>query len=171
VLPRYPGTRVVLNYRNGEQIDPIEMGALWESGGGPDSDPGDWWLSLPAEVTPGQRQSIPDSDQPPTIYSGKVTNDLTDADGDRVIEVAGLTIRLGKNGLNPAGQRPQTGAPDGTLTIMNSNSNNGTAIVLSDGQIELRADAQTSIVIHSGQITLKTQGVTAKLDASKMDVS
>jgi hypothetical protein len=47
VLPRYPGTRVVVAHRQGRPNDPIDVGALWESGHGPDSEPGDWWLILP----------------------------------------------------------------------------------------------------------------------------
>ena len=58
VLPRYPGTRTLLAFRNGEVDDPVEIGALWESGRGPESEPGDWWLILPAGVTRTRRGSI-----------------------------------------------------------------------------------------------------------------
>jgi hypothetical protein len=169
VLPRYPGTRVLLGFRNGNSYDPVDLGSVWESGTGPDSHAGDWWLSLPAAVDPSNRDSIADSKEPPPGYSDKVTNDLTDADGRRIIQVDGLTIAVGNDGLLSAGTRPDPSTGAGTLTITHSNGKTG--LILGDGRIEMKADDDTSIVIEGGQITLKTQGVTAKLDTSKLDVS
>ncbi|MEK8105538.1 hypothetical protein NKG94_11055 [Micromonospora sp. M12] len=40
ILPRYPGTRVALAYRNGAPDDPVEVGALWPTGHAPVSQPG-----------------------------------------------------------------------------------------------------------------------------------
>jgi hypothetical protein len=168
VLPRYPGTRVLLGFRNGAIYDPVDVGTIWESRTGPDSQAGDWWLSLPAAVDPSNRESIADSTEPPSSYSGKVTNDLTDADGQRIIQVDGLTIAVGSDGLPSAGTRPDPSGGSGTLTVTHSNKK--TALILGDGRIELKADDDTSIVIENGTITLKTNGVTAKLD-SKLDVS
>jgi hypothetical protein len=169
VLPRYPGTRVLLGFRNGNLNDPVDLGTVWESGTGPDSNAGDWWLSLPAAVNQPDRGAIADSDQTPPSYTGKVTNDLTDADGRRIIQVDGLTIAIGNDGLPSAGTRPDPANGAGMLKV--AHSNNKTALTLGDGRIELKADDDTSIVIQSGQITLKTKGVTATLDTSKLDVS
>jgi hypothetical protein len=160
---------VLLDFRNGNTQDPVEVGALWESGTGPDSHAGDWWLSLPAGVNAQDRETIADSNQPPPSYTGKVTNDLTDADGRRIIQVDGLTLNVGNAGLPPAGQRPDPSNGAGMLTVTHSNQE--TALILGDGRIELKADKDTSIVIQSGQITLKTKTATATLDTSKLDVS
>ena len=37
VLPRYPGTRVLLVHRDGDSEDPVDVGALWTRGTAPAS--------------------------------------------------------------------------------------------------------------------------------------
>ena len=105
VLPRYPGTRVAAAFRNGDADDPIDVGALWESGQGPESEPGDWWLILPGDVPRRRRGQHAGRRAAPPEHTGKATNDLIDADGNRVIEVGGLTVRVGRTPA-AAGQRP-----------------------------------------------------------------
>jgi hypothetical protein len=102
VLPRYPGTRVVVTHRDGRSDDAIDVGALWASARGPDSEAGDWWLILPVGFDRAKRESIAD-DAVPTEHTGKVTQDLIDADGNRVIELGELTVRVGRNALATAG--------------------------------------------------------------------
>ena len=173
VLPRYGGTRVVLGHRNGERSDPIDIGALFESGKGPDSQPGDWWLSLPAAVASTQRQSIPDSTDPPSDYTGAVTNDLIDADGNRVVEVASLQINLGTDTLTNAGMRPTKGAQN-TLAI--AHSDGVTSFVLKHGEIDIKVGSSQitvkdgEITISADKVTLKGSGVQAVLE-SDMNVS
>ncbi|ESA32884.1 hypothetical protein N836_24155 [Leptolyngbya sp. Heron Island J] len=140
VLPRYPGTRVALIHRNGQAQDPLEVGALWEMGKGPDSQPGDWWLILPAEV-PSEARGAIDEDAKPKPYEGKVTQDLIDAEGNRIIEVGELTIRVGKDNLQKAGERPkrpEKNEEKNSVTI--EHTKEGSKIVMNpDGSVEITA--------------------------------
>jgi len=116
VLPRYPGTRVAVTHRQTSREEPIDIGAMWKSGQAPDSQAGDWWLSLPSEV-PGNVRSSISGEEPVDRYDGKVTNDLIDADGNRVVEVGSFTLRFHSEGLNKAGERPQAAAESDAVTI------------------------------------------------------
>lgn len=168
VLPRYPGMRILLEHRNGFADDPIDVGALWDAGKGPDSQPGDWWLILPTEVE--QRQTVAESEEP-ELPSGKGTNDLIDADGNRVIELGELTIRVGRNSLRPVGERPKRakddGGDDGAITITHA-----------DGKASLVIKADGTIVIHAakdlrleadGDVKVKARNVEVQVDG-KVDV-
>jgi len=160
VLPRYPGTRLMTIYRQGRSDDPIDVGAVWESGHGPDSHPGDWWLILPVGV-PAQRRQENTSDDAPPEHAGKVSQDLIDADGNRVIEVGQLTIvvlPLAK--LHDAGQRAEHGkhVPGGASIIVKPDG----SIVIKGERIELDAG--------DGDITMKAKNVNVKVTQS-MDVS
>jgi hypothetical protein len=160
VLPRYPGTRVVSVSREGRADDLIDVGAIWESGRGPDSQPGDWWLILPAGV-PAQRRQENASDQAPPEHEGKVSQDLIDADGNRVIEVGQLTIVvLPQAKLRAAGQRPEHGehVPGGASII-----------VKPDGSIAIKAE-RIELDAGEGDITMKARNVNVKVTGS-MDVS
>jgi hypothetical protein len=157
VLPRYPGTRVLVVHRNGEASDPIDAGAVWQAGEGPDSQGGDWWLILPSAVSSQKRDTADDGD---TIeqYKGKASDDLIDADGNRVIEIGSLTIRVGPDALDDAGSRPKKG-DDNALTIAFGKGSD-TSIVLKDGEIHLKAK----------KIVLEAENVTAELSGGAMDV-
>jgi hypothetical protein len=157
VLPRYPGTRVVLAHRQGRQNDPIDIGALWESGHGPDSDPGDWWLILP--VGAENPQTIADSDIP-TEHTGNAVNDLTDKDGHRIIELGELTVRVGSGSLSSAGTRPARAGDEGSITI--EHADGGASIVIKkDG----------SIVIHAAKDLELKSDQDIKLDANNVRVT
>lgn len=140
VLPRYPGTRVMMVHRNGQGSDPVEVGALWESGHGPDSEPGDWWLILPVDIPESQRSNIAEN-ATPEEHTGKVSQDLIDAEGNRIIEVGELTIRVGKESLKNAGERPnrpKRPSVEGSVTI--EHTKEGSKIVMKpDGSIEITA--------------------------------
>jgi hypothetical protein len=160
VLPRYPGMRVVMVHRNGDPDDAVDVGALWESGVGPDAEPGDYWLILPASVAAAQRAAIADDAQPepPT---GPATQDLIDADGNRVIEVGKLTIRIGRNALRSAGERPPVADPpvaieheSGTRILIRDD---GTVVVESASNLELRAKQD---------IRMKAKNVIAEVEES-----
>lgn len=148
VVPRYPGTRVVVTHRGNDRGEPIDIGALWESGQGPDSQPGDWWLGLPAEIPANRRASLAD-DAEPQRPSGKASNDLIDADGNRVIEVGSFTLRFTRDGLHEAGERPAAGTPD-AVTIEHAGG---------DSRIRMNAD---------GSIEITGKGIT--LDAGTGDI-
>jgi hypothetical protein len=134
VLPRYPGTRVLVSHRGGERDDAIDVGALWESGKGPDSQPGDWWLILPIGVPQSERQTLAD-EATPKEHSGTVSQDLIDADGTRIIEAGDFTLRIGRGAMKSAGARPSRGEAD-SITIEHSDA--GSKIVMKkDGTISI----------------------------------
>jgi hypothetical protein len=165
VLPRYPGTRVVLAHRHGRTDDAVDIGAVWESGHGPDSDPGDWWLILPVGVS--DDQSLDDS-AVPEEPNGNAVNDLTDKDGNRVIELGELTVRVGAGSLNPAGSRPARAGDEGSVTI--EHADGGASIVIKkDGTITIHA-AKNLELKSDKDITLDASNVKVKVSGS-MDVS
>jgi hypothetical protein len=169
VLPRYPGTRVLLVHRDGEGDDPVEVGALWALGSGPDAEPGDWWLALPAEVPPGDRAAIPDA-KVPEDYTGKATNDLIDADGNRRIEVGRLVVRVGRDGLTQAGTRPPPAA-DADADVSIEHADGATRIVVrANGEVEIRAARKLSLTVDDGPIELSATSVTVQVDDA-MDVT
>jgi hypothetical protein len=161
VLPRYPGTRVVLVHRHGNSEDPVEVGAVWESGHGPDSKLGDWWLILPAEVAEAARSRIKDTETP-ADPTGKATNDLIDADGNRVIEVGRLTVRVGKDGLHSAGQRPAPGRAADFVAIEHADGVTR-LLVRQDGTIEVHAKKNLELTA-GGDINLKATSVNVQVD-------
>jgi hypothetical protein len=140
VLPRYPGTRVVMVHRNGRFYDPVEIGALWESGHGPDSQPGDWWLILPVGLMPESHRHRLSPNTAPEEHTGKVSQDLIDAEGNRIIEVGELTIRVGKDSLKNAGERPERPADEEKDSVTIEHTKEGSKIVMKpDGSVEITA--------------------------------
>jgi len=168
VLPRYPGTRVVLLHRNGDPTDPVDLGALWESGEGPDSRPGDWWLILPAGIDADRRESIQDSEAEPGTWLGSVTQDLIDADGNRIIHVGELTIRAGE--LQDAGQRTQRAPLQQGITIEHA-TGDARITIDQNGKIVIEAAADLELVSKHGDIKLSAaQGSVDVSVANAMDV-
>ena len=156
VLPRYPGMRVALGHRRALDQDPIDVGAIWDSGTGPDSQPGDWWLSLPVGVEADKRATAADSDTP-AAWSGKASQDLIDADGNRMIELGSLVVRIGRDHLPSAGVRPEPAADPDSITV--EHVDGGSQIVMKqDGSILIKG---TSITIDagSGNVTIKANQV------------
>jgi hypothetical protein len=163
VLPRYPGTRVLLEHRAGDSSDPVDLGALWESGQGPESEAGDYWLSLPVGVATDHRERLDDS-QNAEAHTGKVSHDLIDADGNRVIEVGKLTIRVGADRLGSAGTRPSAGSEPVTIEHEKARitiAQDGTISIESQKDITFKAD---------GDIRLEANSVKVKV-ITTMDVS
>lgn len=159
VLPRYPGTRVLVAYRGGMADDPVDVGAVWESGKGPESMPGDWWLILPIGV-PEQQRSTLAKEKVPEEHTGKVTQDLIDADGNRVIHVGELTICVAaKDKLKDAGQRPDRATHlDGGASI----------VIKSDGSVVIKA--KTISFEAENDINMKAANVKVSVSGT-MDVS
>jgi hypothetical protein len=158
VLPRYPGTRVMLEHRNGDGTDAVDIGALWESGKGPSSEPGDWWLILPVGVPSNKRQTVADKESAPPEHSGKASNDLVDADGNRVITVGELTVRVGKDALTTAGTRPTRASETGSITIEH---------VAGGSSIVMKSDGTVVITAKNIEMTA-TENI--KMTAAKVDV-
>ncbi|MBE9111413.1 hypothetical protein IQ273_18575 [Nodosilinea sp. LEGE 07298] len=177
VLPRYPGTRVVMVHRNGQNNDPVEVGSLWESGHGPDSQAGDWWLILPVDVPESERATIA-NDAIPEEYTGKVSQDLIDAEGNRIIEVGELTIRVAeKNQLKAAGIRPDRPSDEGCITI--EHTKEGSKIVMKpDGSVEITAKNISMEAVSDGSINMKAKNISMEavnggainMKASNVDV-
>ncbi|HEX6683622.1 MAG TPA: hypothetical protein VF062_12545 [Candidatus Limnocylindrales bacterium] len=168
VVPRYPGTRVLLAHGHGDADDPVDLGALWDTGSGPDAEPGDWWLILPVGVAAAERASVAD-DTTPQPHTGKVSQDLIDADGNRVIEVGELTIRVTRDSLADAGTRPERAADDGSITI--EHADGGSKITMTaDGTVKIQAKKIELDAGSSGEISLTAKNVTVSVQQA-MDVS
>jgi hypothetical protein len=145
--------RVLVAHRGGDHDDPIDVGALWESGEAPESQPGDYWLILPAEIAETDREQVKEG-QKPIDPGGKATNDLIDADGSRYIEVGKFIVRVGADKLQPAGERPVAEA--GPVHIEHKSS--GSKIVIdAEGNITIQAkkaltlSAEEDITLDSKQ--------------------
>jgi hypothetical protein len=166
VLPRYPGTRVVVAHRDGRPDDPIDLGALWESGHGPDSEPGDWWLILPVKVE--KPQSLGESEVPQE-HKAEVTTDLIDGDGNRVLEVGSLTVRVGTKSLQKASglERPKPGSD--VVTIATKENAEASITIDKDGTITLTAGKDLVLKATNGDIKLDTKSVDVKV-SSEMNV-
>ncbi len=149
VLPRYPGARVMLAHRNGQAGDPVELGCLWETGAAPRSKDGDWWLILPTEVK--KRATFADADKPP-VYKGNAADDLIDADGNRVIEVGELTIRVGKKALNQAGSRPERTKTAESVTIEHADGK-ASLVIKAGGAVEITGET-ISLTANQGDLKL-----------------
>jgi hypothetical protein len=171
ILPRYPGTRVVLVHRNGVLSDPLDIGAVWEQETGntaPDAQPGDYWLTLPAAVPENKRSSIEDNDSPLT-YTDVVTQDLIDADGHRIIEVGELVIRIGD--LKPAGTRPQRpgASAEQNSVLIEHVSGESRILMKQDGTIVIQGK-NIEIDAGDGDITMKANNVNVQV-GNAMDVT
>ncbi len=151
VLPRYPGTRVMVSYHHNSGHDPVDVGALWRTSDDAatsapgHAEPGDWWLILPAGLgsAAGQSQSgraaiaIPDD--------AKASHDLIDAAGERTIEVNGFTVRaFGADSLQAPAHRPEPPSGDnlrGGIQIEHVDS--GAMIsIATDGKITIKATSE-----------------------------
>ncbi len=164
VLPRYPGTRVLVNYHNGNPDDPIEAGSFWEAERGPDSELGDWWLILPVGASTGE----PAEDKSPDEHNGPVTHDLMDAKGNRVIEVGELTIRIGD--LKSMSEQPRPKRSDDEQAITLEHTAGSKIVMDKDGNITITAAKDITLDASNGTITMKAQDVKVKVD-NAMDIS
>ena len=173
VLPRYPKTRVLLAYRKGDPNDPIDLGALWQSGHVPTGAAmGDWWLSLPAKLDGDPLASADDSETSSDHdkYSGKISQDLIDAAGRRAIDVATLRIRAGSDTLNDVGTKI-TPAPDGSALVIEHTKNGNTASITIKDDASIEMSSSTKITFTSqGDIEMHAQNVKVHV-SGKMDVA
>lgn len=153
VMPHYPGTRVVSLHPDGLASEAVVAGAVWPEGDEPASRPGDWWLSLPTEVSATESADDPEA---VTLPSGPASHDLIDGDGRRAIHVAGFTLTVGTDLMPDVGTRPD-GAEDGVLTIRHA-SGHATITIDADGNIGVRTDRD--LTFEAGQkVTVQGQKV------------
>jgi hypothetical protein len=161
VLPRYPGTRVVVMNRGGEPTDPIDVGALWSRDDAPaKAQLGDWWLSLPVDLdgsAPPPAAFQNDNDTGEQRVAAKTTHDLIDATGNRVIEVGKLTIRIGKDGLRAAGERPPVGDPP---VLIEHDSGKARITIAQDGSITIETQKKLTLKGDDGIALQTTKGIT-----------
>jgi hypothetical protein len=153
ILPRYPGTRVLVEHRQGAPDDPIDIGALWNAADVPAAaQAGDWWLILPANASPTDRFSS-DSDTP-KAYSDVATHDLIDAGGNRIVEVGALTVRVGKSNLTKAGGRPAAATADSIVI-----EHKGRAVITVDSNGNITIDAGSNdINLNANNVNVKVSG-------------
>ncbi len=139
VVPVYPGMRSLLLHGWNEPEDAVSAGFVWtDEMTPPPNEVGDWWLCLPTQL---------DADGTP---SGAAVNDLTTQSGQRVIEVAGMTINIGSGLQSDVGSRPTPGS-DESLTIQSDD--NATKITFKKGQIEM-TDGKVKLTIANGKISI-----------------
>ncbi|HEY3595405.1 MAG TPA: hypothetical protein VGL13_16070, partial [Polyangiaceae bacterium] len=131
VLPRYPGTRVLVEHRGGDRPDPIDVGALWKQGNAPNAKPGDYWLILP--VNPQKPEKLADTETP-SFDVQKASNDIIAADGTRVIEVGKLTISVGDAALTAPATRP---VPDTTGDVVIKHVKGSKITIDQDGNVTI----------------------------------
>jgi hypothetical protein len=151
VVPVYPRMRALLVHNRGLVNDAVVAGFVWPQDPPqrpPANEPGDYWLALPTGL---------DSEGLP---QGPGANDLIDAAGHRVVQVAGLKILVGADALPEVGTRPDPPS-DASITIEHQS---GTKITVEpDGAVTITTDHQP--------ITLTNGGVTRALDGSSVAVS
>jgi hypothetical protein len=98
-----------------------------------------------------------------TAHGGDVTNDLVDGDGNRVIEVGTLTIRVGsKKGLHAVGARPEA------LTAK-SESDQAHITIDGNGAVTIHAAKDLILKAPNGDIKLESKNVDVKVTTA-MDV-
>lgn len=172
VLPRYPGTRVVLANAGGGPGDFVDIGALWPRDTGPAAKPGDYWLALPVAVPEREHLRDPGKTLPD---DGPATHDLIDGDGTRVIETSRFVLRV-TDGLTrvPGRPAPDEGLGEGSVLIESRSGQGGTSariVLKDDGSVTVTATSITFDTQGRGDIELKAKNVKVTLDGGTMDVS
>jgi hypothetical protein len=155
MLPQYPGSRVLVDTRNGMADDPLVLGSLWQAGHVPaNAKAGDWWLKLPTAVP--NPATVPDT-WTPSDFSGSVTNDLIDGNGVRTIEVKQFALTAGD--LKGAGARPEAPPADVALQLkLVAGGNTASVALKTDGSIEISSSAGISIT-SQGDLDIKAANV------------
>jgi hypothetical protein len=157
VAPVYPGMRALMAHGWNEPEDAIAAGFVWTSDmTPPQNQAGDWWLCLPTELG---------GDGKPT---GSAANDLTTGDGQRVLELKGLTINIGSGLLSNVGERPTPGT-DESLTIVSDD--NKTQVTFKQGVVTITDGTATLTVGNpSGQIVMTDGSVKLTLANGQINI-
>ena len=158
IVPVYPGMRALLAHNRGLVNDAVVTGFLWAEkpkADRPKNEPGDYWLSLPTNLT----NNLPD---------GPGVHDLIDKDGMRVIECKALRVFIADQKLTKVGDRPTVPSTAKTLSIEHES---GTTIVVDDsGKVTITTKNQ-DITLASGSATLTVGGSgTITLQGSSVEV-
>jgi hypothetical protein len=151
-VPVYPGMRALLNQVRDSRDDAVVTGFLWANEpkmNPPPAKDGDWWLCLPTAVTGS-----------PPRPAGPGANDLTAADGRRVIETAGLSVVVGTDKCTPVGKRPVEGSADVFLITHKS----GTTI-------QIDAGGNVTVEGSGSQVVLKCGGATLTVGSGKVAIT
>jgi hypothetical protein len=151
-VPVYQGMRALLNQVRDSRDDAIVTGFLWANEpkmNRPPASDGDWWLCLPTEVAGS-----------PPKPTGAGANDLTAADGRRVIEAAGLSVTVGKSACTPVGTRPAEGPADVFLITHKT----GTTVQIDD-------QGNVTVEGKGSQVVLKCGGATLTVGSGKVAIS
>jgi hypothetical protein len=170
VLPRYPGTRVLLQNAGGGPEDLVDVGAIWRRDEGPPAKPGDFWLVLPVGLS--DRESIGSDDK---ATDGLASHDLIDGDGTRVIETSRFVIRVTEE-TSSASDRPEPGdAPDHSVLIetrssVDESTPSAQILLRSDGSIAITGSSISLDAGSNGDITLNAKSVKVTVQQT-MDVS
>ncbi|MGI8334816.1 hypothetical protein ACRYCC_33100 [Actinomadura scrupuli] len=147
MTPVYPKMRAVLAHNRGQVNDAVVTGFVWPDNPAqqrPANQPGDYWLALPTELG--------DDGLP----RGKGVNDLTDAAGHRVVQVAALHVLVGADGLPEVGARPDP-PTDNSITIEHQS---GTTITVdSEGAVTI-STSDRPITLTNGSVSLQLDGPT-----------
>jgi hypothetical protein len=139
IVPVYPKMRSLLLHGWNEPEDAVSNGFVWTSDmTPPKANAGDWRLCLPTEL---------DGDGKPT---GTTVDDLTSQDGQRIIQVKGMTISIGSGLLTGVGSRPSPGS-DESLVIQADD--NKTMVTVKAGQIEM-TDGQITLSLSGGKVSI-----------------
>ncbi|MFJ5776212.1 hypothetical protein [Streptomyces sp. NPDC093094] len=151
-VPVYEGMRTLLNQVHDDREDTVITGFLWANDAAmdrPAAESGDWWLCLPTELSAG-----PD---PRPVNKG--VNDLTTADGHRVVEAIGLKISVGAGKCSAVGERPTPGPAEELLL---SHSSGAQVRFDKDGNITLSAGPGKNVEVSAsgGEISLSAGGAT-----------
>lgn len=155
VVPRLPGMRVLMAYRGGNPNDPVDLGSFRAAADQvpADAQSGDWWLILPAL---GAMGDAPGESDPVPAPGTAATDDLIDNEGNRVIEVGSLTVRVGPGALNNAGTRPEMSTKNG-VTI--EHADGGSKITMAqDGSITITAKGKLTLDAATVEVNLGTGG-------------
>ncbi|RKT08175.1 hypothetical protein BX286_6259 [Streptomyces sp. 3211.6] len=151
ITPVYPKMRAVLAHNRGLVNDAVVTGFLWPENPAqahPGNRAGDYWLALPTQLGP---DGLP---------VGKGANDLTDATGHRVVQVAGIHLLVGADKLPNVGTRP-TPPTDSTITIEHQS---GTKIAVDkDGNVTITTAATKKLTLGNGQVSLTLDGPSVKV--------
>jgi hypothetical protein len=159
VTPVYSGMKAVVAHNRALSSDSIVAGYIWSKL--PDFPPpanqsGDWWLCLPIDF---------DATKPPED-STKAANDLTANNGCRVIELKGLKITVGADGLKEIGKRPTPGDAE-ACTIEHAS---GAVVTVKKGEVDVDTGAGPKLTLSSSGITLTDGTLNVKLANGKLAI-
>ncbi|MEV5847065.1 hypothetical protein AB0M32_34375 [Streptomyces sp. NPDC051985] len=145
ITPVYPKMRAVLAHNRGQVNDAVITGFVWPDNPAqqrPANQAGDHWLALPTELG---EDGLP---------QGKGANDLTDAAGQRIIQVAALHVLVGTDSLPEVGTRPDPPTDDSIIIEHQS----GTMITVdSDGAVTI-STSDRPITLTNGSVSMKLDG-------------